>query len=61
MKKLFTTILILATLTATKSQAQDESANPLDTLTSSVVGIRQELDVLKRIKISGYIQTISRC
>ena len=34
--------------------AQD---SPLDTLTSHVAGIRQELDVIKRLKISGYIQT----
>ena len=33
--------------------AQD---SPLDTLTSHVAGIRQELDVLKRLKISGYMQ-----
>lgn len=28
----------------------------MDTLTSHVAGIRQELDVLKRVKITGYIQ-----
>ena len=33
--------------------AQD---SPLDTLTSHVAGIRQELDVLKRLKVNGYIQ-----
>ena len=33
--------------------AQD---SPLDTLTSHVAGMRQEMDVLKRLKISGYMQ-----
>ena len=33
--------------------AQD---SPLDTLTSHVAGIRQEFDVLKRLKVNGYIQ-----
>ena len=36
--------------------AQEGELQPIDTLTSSVAGIRQELDVLKRIKVSGYIQ-----
>lgn len=36
--------------------AQETELNPLDTLTSHVAGIRQELDVLKRLKLSGYVQ-----
>ena len=36
--------------------AQDIEMNPMDTLTSHVAGIRQELDVLKRLKINGYVQ-----
>lgn len=36
--------------------AQDIELNPMDTLTSQVAGIRQELDVLKRLKINGYVQ-----
>ncbi len=45
-------MLLLAAFTA---KAQDNE-QPIDTLTRHVAGIRQELDVLKRIKISGYIQ-----
>ena len=36
---------------------QDINSETTDTLTGTVAGIRQELDVLKRIKLSGYIQT----
>lgn len=35
--------------------AQD-AEQPIDTLTRHVAGIRSELDVLKRIKVSGYMQ-----
>ncbi|HYV92552.1 MAG TPA: hypothetical protein VE978_12230 [Chitinophagales bacterium] len=37
------------------AQAQ-ENENPLDTLTRTVNGMRSELDALKRIKVTGYIQ-----
>jgi len=51
--RIYTTLLVL--LTAFTVKAQD-AEQPLDTLTRHVAGIRQELDVLKRIKLSGYIQ-----
>jgi hypothetical protein len=57
MKRKFTLLLIaFSTLTIIKGQAQETQEAPLDTLTRSVSSIRSELDVLKRIKISGYIQ-----
>jgi len=51
--RIYTTLLVL--LAAFTVKAQD-TEQPIDTLTRHVAGIRQELDVLKRIKISGYIQ-----
>ncbi|MCX6273776.1 MAG: hypothetical protein NTV09_01040 [Bacteroidetes bacterium] len=51
--KIYTTMLVL--LTAFSVKAQD-AEQPIDTLTRHVAGIRQELEVLKRIKVSGYIQ-----
>ena len=51
--KITSVIICLLTALAAPLFAQD---SPLDTLTSHVAGIRQELDVLKRLKISGYIQ-----
>jgi hypothetical protein len=51
--RIYTLLLIL--LTAFTVKAQD-AEQPIDTLTRHVAGIRQELDVLKRIKVSGYIQ-----
>ncbi|MEO8087110.1 MAG: hypothetical protein ABI763_09845 [Bacteroidota bacterium] len=51
--RIYTTLLVL--LTAFTVKAQD-AEQPIDTLTRHVAGIRQELDVLKRIKLSGYIQ-----
>ncbi len=57
MKKQILGLLIMAaTLSVSTAEAQETEATPLDTLTASVSGIRQELDVLKRIKVSGYIQ-----
>ena len=54
MKKRITSIIIclLSSLSAPLF-AQD---SPEDTLTGHVAGLRQELDIVKRIKISGYIQ-----
>ncbi len=51
--RIYTTMLVL--LTAFTVKAQD-AEQPIDTLTRHVAGIRSELDVLKRIKVSGYIQ-----
>ena len=56
-QKLTKIIFLVANLIATGSFAQDAEVNPLDTLTNHVAVIRSELDVLKRIKLSGYIQT----
>lgn len=36
--------------------AQDVTLSPLDTLTNSVVKLQSDVDVLKKIKISGYVQ-----
>jgi hypothetical protein len=52
--RIYTTLLMLIASTAVK--AQEPVEQPIDTLTRYTTGIRQELDVLKRIKVSGYIQ-----
>lgn len=57
MKRIYSLLIILTMAGMTKTQAQDADVNPIDTLTATVSGIRQELDVMKRIKVSGYIQT----
>jgi hypothetical protein len=55
MKRSFT--LLFGLLIGLSSlSAQEPELNPMDTLTSHVAGIRQELDVLKRVKVGGYIQ-----
>ncbi len=58
MKKLLT-LLITLTIGATgmKTIAQELNETPLDTLTRRVSTIQSTLDVISRIKISGYIQT----
>ena len=57
MKHLLSFLFLVALgISSFKSMAQESEIKPLDTLTSSVAGIRQELDILKRIKVSGYIQ-----
>jgi hypothetical protein len=43
-------------LTSTNMKAQEETATPLDTLTKSVQVIQDELKVLRRLKITGYVQ-----
>src|SRR5437764_4444610 len=58
MKRKLTSLLIaISALFMMKAQAQETPENPLDTLTRSVAAIRSELDVLKRIKLSGYVQS----
>ena len=57
MKKRLLRLLLAGALVNTTANAQEVQENPADTLTSTVSAIRQELDVLKRTKISGYIQT----
>ena len=56
MKRLLTTLFILSISAAGMRTAAQDTENPMDTLTRSVAAIRSELDVLKRIKFSGYIQ-----
>lgn len=52
-KRLLTVSLLAFTMNV---QAQEENVQPLDTLTSHVAGIKADLEVLKRIKVSGYVQ-----
>ena len=51
---IYTTLLFLITCIAV--HAQDVTEPPLDTLARHTAGLRQEVEVLKRIKLSGYIQ-----
>src|SRR4051812_44485345 len=53
-KKLLSIMLVALSAISITANAQQESL--LDTLTRNVAGIRSELDVLKRLKISGYVQ-----
>src|SRR6188768_3228560 len=53
-QRIYTTLLMLIFSTAVL--AQEVTEQPLDTLTRHTAGLRQEIDVLKRIKLSGYIQ-----
>lgn len=55
-KQILGLIFITSLLSKSPVVAQEIEANPQDTLTASVVALRQELDVLKRLKITGYIQ-----
>lgn len=54
MKKL--QLIILFLLSVIISKAQEAELSPMDTVTSNVAAINSKLDVLKRTKISGYIQ-----
>ncbi len=57
MRKAITTALIFfLALPGLKSFAQEGNETPLDTLTRSVGAIQSTLEVLNRIKLSGYIQ-----
>lgn len=59
MKKQFllkTLVLLLLMNSSVIIKAQETEVNPIDTLTSTVIKIKDDLDVLKRIKISGYLQ-----
>lgn len=59
MKKQFlskTLVLLLLMNMSIMIKAQETEVNPMDTLTSTVIKIKDDLDVLKRIKISGYLQ-----
>jgi hypothetical protein len=53
--KLNKILLLLAMFSGTLAKAQTETAEP-DTLRSTVARLASDLDLLKRIKVSGYIQ-----
>ena len=55
-KTLLLLIMLNIGAAGTKSFAQDMNEPPLDTLTRRVSMIQSTLDVMNRIKISGYIQ-----
>jgi hypothetical protein len=58
MKRIFTAAILIAfSLSGIRTFAQDSVEPPIDTLTRKVASIQDALDVLNRIKISGYIQT----
>jgi len=59
MKKQFllkTILLLLFMHTLTIIKAQETEINPFDTLSNSVNKIKEDFEILKRIKISGYFQ-----
>ncbi len=57
MKKiLFATAIAFAAISGNKAIAQEEALSPLDTLANSVQKLQNDLDVLKRVQISGYMQ-----
>src|ERR1041384_3897762 len=58
MKKtiLLGTISAIASLWLTDSVNAQENANPLDTLAQSVMKMQSRMDVMSRLKLSGYIQ-----
>jgi hypothetical protein len=55
-RKLISLIIAFSAIIMMNAQAQETQEAPLDTLTRHVSAIRSELDVLKRIKVTGYIQ-----
>src|SRR6187551_2421658 len=55
MKRKIQSIVLLALL-AFSAAAQEPEATPMDTLTNRVGMIQSNLDVINRIKISGYLQ-----
>ena len=55
-RKVFLTCAGIGILCCTRMRAQEETANPLDTLAKAVANIQDELKVLRRLKITGYIQ-----
>lgn len=57
MKRIVYTLILLIGAQIAPAFAQEQPTEEADTLPATVTAIRSELDVLKRIKISGYIQT----
>ncbi|MCC6837218.1 MAG: hypothetical protein IT234_01655 [Bacteroidia bacterium] len=52
-----TTTLVATLLSSQKSVGQSNSENKIDSIGKVLNGLKNEIDVLKRIKLSGYIQT----
>jgi hypothetical protein len=56
-KKIFTlTTAVFFTGIVLKSAAQEQPASKLDSIATEVLSLRHELDFLKNLKISGYVQ-----
>ena len=55
-RKVFFTCAGIGLMLGTKMMAQEETVNPLDTLAKSIQNINDELKVMKRLKITGYVQ-----
>lgn len=55
-RDVFLTCAGIGLMLSTAMDAQEETANPLDTLARTVQGIQDELKVAKRLKITGYVQ-----
>jgi len=56
MKKTFCSLLIITAGLFGQAFAQDVTENPMDTLTRRVAAIQNTLDVINRIKFTGYLQ-----
>ena len=56
-RKFTTAFLIVAVAFGMKASAQEMTESPMDTLTRRVGSIQSTLDVISRIKITGYIQS----
>jgi phosphate-selective porin len=55
-RDVFLTCAGMGLMLCTHINAQEETVNPVDTLARTVQNIQDELKVLKRLKITGYIQ-----
>lgn len=55
-RDVFLTCAGIGLMLSTAVCAQEETANPLDTLARTIQGIQDELKVAKRLKITGYVQ-----
>ncbi len=50
------TLAIVATAMSLGISAQEEAPNPMDTLARSVMKLQSDMDLLKKVKITGYLQ-----
>lgn len=55
-RDVFLTCAGIGLMLGTKMIAQEEAANPLDTIARSLQTINDELKIMKRLKITGYVQ-----